>query len=47
MWNPGPDGCRGRDTIQYGPELSVETSLGKLTLPTGTLPVDPKAPGRS
>lgn len=44
MWNPGSDGYRGRDTIPYGPKLTVDTSLGKLTVPTGRLPVDPKAP---
>jgi Uma2 family endonuclease len=42
MWNPGPDGCRGRDTIPYGPELTVDSPLGKLTLATAGLPVDPK-----
>jgi Uma2 family endonuclease len=47
MWNPGPDGYRGRDTIPYGPDLTVESPLGKLTIPTARLPVDPKAPGRS
>jgi Uma2 family endonuclease len=43
MWNPGPDGYRGRDTIPYGPELTVDSPLGKLTLATSGLPVDPKA----
>ncbi|QNP70923.1 Uma2 family endonuclease [Streptomyces roseirectus] len=47
MWNPGPDGYRGRDTVPYGPELVVDTPLGKLTIPTGALPVDREAPGRS
>ncbi|MER5751413.1 Uma2 family endonuclease [Streptomyces sp. NPDC002088] len=47
MWNPGPDGYRGRDTIPYGPELTIETPVGKLVIPTGSLPVDPKAGGRS
>ncbi|MEV5437828.1 Uma2 family endonuclease [Streptomyces sp. NPDC052682] len=47
MWNPGPDGYRGRDTIPYGRDLTVDTPLGRLTIPTGRLPVDPKAPGRS
>ncbi|MDX3383624.1 Uma2 family endonuclease [Streptomyces niveiscabiei] len=46
MWNPGPDGYRGRDTVPYGPDLVVDTPLGKLTIPTHALPVDPKAPGR-
>jgi Uma2 family endonuclease len=43
MWNPGPDGYRGRDTISYGPELAIDSSLGKLSIPTARLPVDPKA----
>ncbi|GAA4066432.1 Uma2 family endonuclease [Streptomyces shaanxiensis] len=43
MWNPGPDGYRGRDTIPYGPDLTVDSPLGKLTIPTANLPVDPKA----
>lgn len=43
MWNPGPDGCRGRDTIPYGPDLSVESPLGKLVIPTARLPIDRKA----
>ncbi|WP_432134337.1 MULTISPECIES: hypothetical protein [unclassified Streptomyces] len=47
MWNPGAEGYLGRDTIAYGPELTVESPLGKLTVDTGRLPVDPEAPGRS
>jgi Uma2 family endonuclease len=47
MWNPGPDGYRGRDTLPYGPDLTVDSPLGKLTIPTTALPVDPKAPHRS
>ncbi|MGI5456911.1 Uma2 family endonuclease [Streptomyces sp. CA-249302] len=43
MWNPGSDGYRGRDTIPYGPDLTVDSPLGKLTIPTAHLPVDPKA----
>ena len=43
MWNPGPDGYRGRDTIPYGPDLTVDSPLGKLTVATASLPVDPKA----
>ncbi|KUL28331.1 Uma2 family endonuclease [Streptomyces regalis] len=43
MWNPGPQGYRGRDTIPYGPDLTVDSPLGKLTVPTAGLPVDPKA----
>ncbi|MFF4043963.1 Uma2 family endonuclease [Streptomyces sp. NPDC001816] len=44
MWNPAPDDYLGRDTISYGPELTVVSPLGKLTVPTSRLPVDPKAP---
>ncbi|WP_232839292.1 hypothetical protein [Streptomyces triticisoli] len=47
LWNPGPDGYRGRDTVPYGPELTVDSPLGKLTIPTDRLPVDPKVSGRS
>ncbi|EKX63994.1 Uma2 family endonuclease [Streptomyces ipomoeae] len=43
MWNPGPDGYRGRDTIPYGVDLTVDSTLGKLMIPTDRLPVDPKA----
>jgi Uma2 family endonuclease len=44
MWNPSSDGYLGRDTIRYGPELTVNSPLGKITVPTSRLPVDPKAP---
>ncbi|MFB7496984.1 Uma2 family endonuclease [Streptomyces sp. NPDC056161] len=44
MWNPGPEGYRGRDTIPYGPEIKVDSPLGRLVIPTSDLPVDPKAP---
>ncbi|MFE9934798.1 Uma2 family endonuclease [Streptomyces hirsutus] len=47
LWNPGPDGYRGRDTLPYGPDLTVDSPLGKLTIATAALPVDPKAPSRS
>ncbi|MFF4210807.1 Uma2 family endonuclease [Streptomyces sp. NPDC001796] len=47
MWNPGPDGYLGRDTIPYGTDLTVDSPLGKLTVTTGRLPVDPKARSRS
>lgn len=47
MWNPGPDGYRGRDIVPYGPDLTVDSPTGKLTLTTGRLPVDPKARDRS
>ncbi|EFL15769.1 predicted protein [Streptomyces sp. C] len=43
MWNPGPDGYRGRDVIPYGDAVVVETGLGKLTVDTSALPVDPGA----
>lgn len=43
MWNPGPTGYLGRDTIAYGPDVVVDSSLGKLTVATAGLPVDPKA----
>ncbi|MFF5481455.1 hypothetical protein ACFY5C_29595 [Streptomyces sp. NPDC012935] len=43
MWNPGPDGYRGRDTIPYGPDLTIDSALGKLKIPTASLPADPKA----
>ncbi|MFB0627869.1 Uma2 family endonuclease [Streptomyces sp. AB3(2024)] len=41
LWNPGPDGYRGRDVIPYGETVVVETGIGKLTLDTSPLPVDP------
>ncbi|MFE1312240.1 Uma2 family endonuclease [Streptomyces sp. NPDC058755] len=44
LWNPGPDGYLGRDTLLYGGKLTVETKLGSLTVDTSRLPVDPKAP---
>lgn len=28
LWNPGPEGYRGQDTIPYGPGLTVDSSLG-------------------
>ncbi|MFB7254646.1 Uma2 family endonuclease [Streptomyces nojiriensis] len=46
LWNPGPDGYRGRDTIPYGGKVVVGTGLGKLTVDTSTLPVDPCAVSR-
>jgi Uma2 family endonuclease len=47
LWNPGPDGYRGRDTLPYGDKLTVETKLGRLTVDTSRLPVDPEAAARS
>ncbi|MFD7922921.1 Uma2 family endonuclease [Streptomyces sp. NPDC059740] len=44
MWNPGPDGYRGRDVLKYGEPVVLETSLGRITLDTSRLPVDD--PGR-
>ncbi|MBW5481244.1 Uma2 family endonuclease [Streptomyces bambusae] len=41
LWNPGPDGYRGRDTIAYGDTVVVETGIGKFTIDTSGLPVDP------
>jgi Uma2 family endonuclease len=43
MWNPGPDGYRGRDVVPYGADPTVDSPLGELTLRTDRLPVDPKA----
>ncbi|MGW2569754.1 Uma2 family endonuclease [Streptomyces sp. NPDC001537] len=41
MWNPGPDGYRGRDTVPYGPRLTVGSPLGELQLTTDRLPGAP------
>ncbi|MEU9146283.1 Uma2 family endonuclease [Streptomyces sp. NPDC048349] len=43
LWNPGPDGYRGRDVIPYGGTVVVESGIGKLSLDTSVLPVDPSA----
>ncbi|MFD9720519.1 Uma2 family endonuclease [Streptomyces sp. NPDC059076] len=43
LWNPGPDGYLGRDTLAYGAQVSVETGIGRLVLDTSGLPVDPHA----
>lgn len=43
LWNPGPDGYRGRDTIPYGGKVTVETELGRLDIDTDRLPVYPEA----
>ncbi|WP_308364358.1 MULTISPECIES: Uma2 family endonuclease [unclassified Streptomyces] len=43
LWNPGPDGYRGRDVIPYGQAVVVETGIGKLSIGTAELPVDPGA----
>ncbi|MEU6488190.1 Uma2 family endonuclease [Streptomyces sp. NPDC046887] len=42
-WNPGPDGYRGQDTIPYGGKVTVDTRIGRLTIDTADLPVDPGA----
>ncbi|GAB2876420.1 hypothetical protein GCM10027074_50570 [Streptomyces deserti] len=47
LWNPGPDGYRGRDTFPYGGKDTVETEVGRLTVDTSRLPVDPESPGAS
>ncbi|MGW6689582.1 Uma2 family endonuclease [Streptomyces sp. NPDC054961] len=41
LWNPGPDGYRGRDVIPYGETVIVESGIGKLLMDTAALPVDP------
>jgi Uma2 family endonuclease len=43
LWNPGPDGYRGRDTLPYGGTVVVVTGIGKLLINTAELPVDPSA----
>lgn len=43
LWNPGPDGYLGRDTLPYGGKLTVETKIGRLTVDTSRLPVDPES----
>ncbi|MFE1950393.1 Uma2 family endonuclease [Streptomyces sp. NPDC059524] len=44
MWNPGSEGYRGRDTIPYGTDVTVDSPLGSLTIDTARFPVDPKSP---
>lgn len=41
LWNPGPGGYLGRDTLPYGGKLAVETKVGRLTIDASRLPVDP------
>ncbi|MEU3470609.1 hypothetical protein ABZ716_22175 [Streptomyces sp. NPDC006687] len=43
LWNPGPDGYRGRDVIPYGGTVVVESGIGKLSVDTAGLPVDPSS----
>ncbi|MFC9296452.1 Uma2 family endonuclease [Streptomyces sp. NPDC057011] len=43
LWNPGPDGYRGRDEIPYGETVVVDTGIGKVAIDTSALPVDPGA----
>lgn len=41
LWNPGPDGYRGRDVIPYGETITVEAGIGKVSVDTAELPADP------
>ncbi|TDU76713.1 MULTISPECIES: hypothetical protein [unclassified Streptomyces] len=41
LWNPGPEGYLGRDVIPYGGTVVVETGIGKISVDTSALPVDP------
>ncbi|WP_330297956.1 Uma2 family endonuclease [Streptomyces sp. NBC_00503] len=41
LWNPGPDGYRGRDVFPYGGTVTVETGIGEVSVDTAALPVDP------
>lgn len=43
LWNPGPDGYLGRNTLPYGGKVTVETEIGRLTVDTSRLPVDPQS----
>ncbi|MGW6705721.1 Uma2 family endonuclease [Streptomyces sp. NPDC054956] len=43
LWNPGPDGYRGRDVFPYGEKVTLETGIGEVSLDTSALPVDPGA----
>ncbi|MFJ8012719.1 Uma2 family endonuclease [Streptomyces sp. NPDC096339] len=43
LWNPGPEGYRGRDVIPYGGTVVVDSGIGKLSVDTSALPVDPSA----
>lgn len=43
LWNPGPDGYLGRDTIPYGKQVTVASGIGTLSVDTAALPVDPSA----
>jgi hypothetical protein len=47
LWNPGSDGYRGRDTLPYGGNVTVETKIGRITVDTSRLPVEPESPGAS
>ncbi|WP_371617323.1 Uma2 family endonuclease [Streptomyces sp. NBC_00454] len=40
LWNPGPDGYRGRDVFPYGETVTVETGIGKVSVDTAALPID-------
>nr|WP_236647192.1 Uma2 family endonuclease [Streptomyces mobaraensis] len=41
LWNPGPDGYLGRDTIPYGKTVTIASTVGPLVFDTSGLPVDP------
>lgn len=41
LWNPGPEGYRGRDTFPYGGTIIVQAGIGKLMIDTADFPVDP------
>jgi hypothetical protein len=47
LWNPGPDGYLGRDTLPYGGKVTAETRIGRLTVDASRLPIDPKAASQS
>nr|WP_203643515.1 Uma2 family endonuclease [Streptomyces sp. SID14478] len=47
MWNPGPDGYRGQDTVLYGTDVRVDSPLGALVIATAQFPVDPGAPAQN
>ncbi|MFJ4875312.1 Uma2 family endonuclease [Streptomyces sp. NPDC088745] len=44
MWNPGPDGYLGRDSIPYGKPVVVASGIGSFTVDTAKLPTDPGTP---
>lgn len=42
-WNPTSAGYQGQDVIPYGGKVVVDTIIGRLTIDTSGLPIDPKA----